>query len=409
MGILNFIKQGVQEMLIARPDDKKNLLVYKHPDRTVPMYAQLTVDADEAAVFFRDGALVGTLRTAGVGQRHTLSSQNIPFLGQLIDRVTGGNVFVTDLFFVTMRPIYNVPFGGELGAVEDPLLGEMVSPRIYGTFSFQVVNPEALILRYLGLRPTTAEEQERWIKGAFMNSVKTVVGQVLVEQQKSYLQLMPMQAQIAQLFQQSAPDLNEIGIRVLGVGEFHINLTREDEERLKEAQAEIGAAKRAARKAQIGIAQAQAEAQARQFELDQRFAQDARYVQQLAGGNFAQYAAGQAMIGAGQGMAKGGGEGAGAMMSGAGLGVGFGMAALMQQGFAQSQPAPAGAAAAAPPAARPTGPVTCPQCGHQQDGGKFCVACGASLAPKPKFCPACGAQGQPSAKFCAECGTAFPV
>jgi hypothetical protein len=55
MGIMDFVKSGVQEMMIARPDDKKDLLVFKHPDPTIPMFSQLTVGADEAAVFFRDG------------------------------------------------------------------------------------------------------------------------------------------------------------------------------------------------------------------------------------------------------------------------------------------------------------------------------------------------------------------
>src|SRR5262245_43087299 len=99
MGIIDFVKHGVQEMMIARPDDKKAWIIYKHPDQTIPMHSQLTVDADEAAVFFRDGSVVGTLRSAGAGQRHVLSTQNIPFLGSLVDKFTGGNVFVTDLFF----------------------------------------------------------------------------------------------------------------------------------------------------------------------------------------------------------------------------------------------------------------------------------------------------------------------
>ena len=80
--------------------------------------------------------------TAGAGQRHTLSSQNIPFLGRLIDQVTGGNIFLTDLYFVTMKPIYDLPFGGELGYMEDPLLGEMVTPRIYGKFAIQILDPQ---------------------------------------------------------------------------------------------------------------------------------------------------------------------------------------------------------------------------------------------------------------------------
>ena len=52
---------------------------------------------------------------------------------------------------------------------------------------------------------------------------------------------------------------------------------------------------------------AEAAAKAKQFELDQKYKQDERYVQNLAG-NFQNYAAGQAMIGAGQGMAAHGVE-----------------------------------------------------------------------------------------------------
>ena len=59
MGIFDFITSGVRELAIARPDDKKQLIVYKHPDRTIPKYAQLTVDADEAAGDGRETGVVG--------------------------------------------------------------------------------------------------------------------------------------------------------------------------------------------------------------------------------------------------------------------------------------------------------------------------------------------------------------
>ncbi|MEY4513980.1 MAG: hypothetical protein RLZZ450_6102, partial [Pseudomonadota bacterium] len=303
MGIFDFIKNGVRELAIARPDDKKDLIVYKNSDRTIPEYAQLTVGADEAAVFLQDGAVVGTLRSLGAGERHTLTSENIPFLGQIVDKLTGGNVFLSELYFVTMRPIYDQPFGGELGLIEDPLLGEMITPRIFGTFSFQIVDPVAFLLKYVGLKaPSGNEDTLRWIKGLLLNSVRTVMGQVLVEQQTSMLQLMAMQQTLALRFAQHAPDLAEIGCRIITVGQFQVNISDADRERLVEAQAEIGAAKRAARVANIGIAQAAAEAQQRQIELDQRFNQDARYVNELAG-NYANYASGQAVIGAGQGLA----------------------------------------------------------------------------------------------------------
>jgi len=413
MSIFDFVKQGVQELLIQRPDPKKNLIVYKHPDATIPMYSQLTVDADEAAVFFRDGSIVGTLRTAGAGQRHTLSTQNIPFLGRILDNVTGGNIFTTDLFFVTMRPIYEQRFGGELGYIEDPMLGEMVTPRVFGEFAFQVTDPERFILNYVGLRAPEGNEQiTRWITGLFMNSVRQVVGEVCVSEQKSMLQLLPMQAQIGNLLLERCPDLSNIGCRITQMGQFQINLNDEDKGRLTEAQAEIGKAKRQARVANIGVAQAQAEAQQRQFQLDQQFGQDSRYVQQLAGGNFGQYAAGRAMMGAGEGMAKGGGEGGGGspMMAGAGMGAGFGMGQAMAAAFQQpaGQPQQAAPQAAAPAAGGAAALVTCGSCNASVVPGKFCAECGAGLAPKPRFCPSCGSQGAPASKFCQNCGTGFP-
>lgn len=407
MGIIDFIKGGVREMMLARPDSAKELLVYKHPDDTIPDGAQLTIDADECAVFFKDGAVVGTLRTAGAGQRHRLSSENIPFLGQIIDKFTGGDVFVTDLYFVTQRPIFDQRFGGELGLVEDPLLGEMVTPRIFGTYAFQIVDPEAFIVKYMGMRGGASnQELLDWINGLFMNSVKTVMGEVMVSEQKSMLEVLPMQQLLADKFMERAPDLNDIGCRIVQMGQFNLNLSDDDEMRLKDAQSEIGAAKRAARIAKLGIAQAEAEAKQKQFELDQTYANEGRYVQNLAG-NYQNFAAGQAMIGAGKGMATGGGEGGGggAMMGGAALGVGFGMANAMGQSMGQQGQAAAPAAAVAAPSA--SGPVTCPSCNASVVPGKFCAECGSNLAPEPKFCSACGAPGTPTGKFCAGCGTAY--
>src|ERR1700755_574849 len=88
MGIMDFVKGGVREMMIARPDNLKSLIVYKHPDQNIPMYSQLTVDSDECALFFKDGTYQGYLPPG----RHTLQSQNIPFLNQLVTKFTGGEV-----------------------------------------------------------------------------------------------------------------------------------------------------------------------------------------------------------------------------------------------------------------------------------------------------------------------------
>ena len=48
------------------------------------------------------------------------------------------------------------------------------------------------------------------------------------------------------------------------------------------------------------------------------------------------------------------------------------------------------------------GLVVCPKCGAKVAKGKFCLECGAPLAPK---CPNCGKDVPAGAKFCLECGT----
>lgn len=385
MGVLDFVRSGVQEMMIARPDQLKGLIVYKHPDQNIPMYSQLTVDSDECAVFFKDGRVVGVL---GPG-RHTLQSQNIPFLNSIVTSFTGGQVFIAEVFFVKTSPIFGVPFGGPVGDMLDPLTGEQVCPRIFGEMAVQITDPVRFIVNYSGQAQAGNNDQVlNWVKGLFLNAVRTTLGELCEIEGRSVLQAMSLRQKLAQGFVAKCPDLNEIGIRVIQMGDYQINFSDEDRDRLKEANAEIAKAQRAVRVKQIGVAGAAADAQQRQFELDQKFQQDARYVQQLAG-SYQGYAAGQAMMGAGQGMAAHGVGDSGVAGMGAQMAIGMGMGGAMMAPYQQPQFPIAGAPGA--PGAQ-----------------GVAVAPGAAAGPasgRKRFCTACGGEVFPAAKFCANCGT----
>jgi membrane protease subunit (stomatin/prohibitin family) len=392
MGVFDFVRSGVREMMVARPDNFKNLIVYKHPDQNIPMYSQLTVDSDECAVFFKDGRVVGIIPPGRV----TLQSQNIPFLNALVTSFTGGQVLIAEVYFVKTSPVRSVPFGGPIGDMLDPLTGEQVQPRIFGEMSVVVVDPVKFILGYSGQAATGDNDFVLgWIKGLFMNGVKTTLGELCDSEGKSLLQAVSLTTKLAAAFVAHAPDLNDIGVRILQVGQFNINFSDEDRQRLVAANAEIARAQREARVKQIGVAGAAAEAQARQIQLDQQFKQDARYVKELAG-SYQGYAAGQAVIGAGRGMAEHG-VGGGVAGLGAQMAVGMGVGNVMSAGLAQSGPAPTFS---------PGGTqATCGKCGATQPGGKFCAECGAPLVAQKKFCGGCGVELLGGAKFCANCGT----
>ena len=398
MGVFNFVQQGVREMMIARPDQAKPLLVYKHPDQNFPMYSQLTVDSDECAVFFKDGQVMGVLPPG----RHTLQTQNIPFLNRLVNSFTGGQVFICEIYFVRTTPKRGIPFGGPIGDMIDPLTGEQVSPRIFGEFSLLITDPVRYVVAFHGQAQGEDPGSDDWIKGLFMNGVKTTLGELCEIEGKSVLQAVSLTQKLAAAFTQKSPDLNDIGARIYQMGSFNINFSDDDRQRLVEANAEIAKAQRAVKVKQISVAGAQADAASAQFALDQKFSQDSRYVKELAG-NYQNYAAGQAIIGAGQGMAShgvgGGIAGLGAQVA-IGAGMGQAMAGGMQGGPQYGAPpqfTPGSAGGAG-------GSVQCPKCNARQPQGKFCAECGTALAQPKKFCTGCGQEVAANAKFCANCG-----
>ncbi len=353
MGIMDFVKSGVREMMIARPDHLKHLIVYKHPDQNVPKYSQLTVDSDECALFFKDGTYQGWL-PAG---RHTLNTQNIPFLNNIVNNYTGGDVFIAEIYFVKTQPVRSVPFGGKLESMEDPTLFEFVTPRVHGEFSLVITDPVRFVIGYHGQAGGSNDNDAitDWIKRLFFMSVKTVIGQMCVQTGRSLLNLGGMTAELSGRMIQSAPNLADIGVKILQIADFSINFSPEDEKLLREAN-------KARAEARRGVSIARDSAAAKQFELDQKFGQDARYVQQLAG-NYNNYAAGQAMMGAGEGMAKGGGN-SGVAALGAQMAMGVGMANMManpQQGGVPQFGVPGmmGAPGAAP--AAQAAPAAAPQ------------------------------------------------
>ena len=149
MGIFGEIRRE----FIARPDQAKGQILYKWPDTNIRKLTQLTVEQDELAVFFRDGRVQGTI-TPG---RCTLDSSEIPFLGMLVDAASGGNLFKTELYFISTREFPNLPFGGMIDNVVDPETTLAVGLRVFGEYSLKAIEPQSLILNLVGALAQTGQ------------------------------------------------------------------------------------------------------------------------------------------------------------------------------------------------------------------------------------------------------------
>lgn len=426
MGIVDFVKGGVQRMMIARPDAQKDKVVFKHPDQTFPFWSQLTVDADECAVFFRDGNVVATLPPG----RHTLQTQNYPFLNTLVDKFTGQNVFISEIYFVLTRPLYNQGFGDTIGSMRDPELEIRVTPRAFGTFSYRVFEPLRFLVWFHGQQGGDPNDSPRWIQDMLFMGLRSTLTRMLKAGELSLLDLGTCGPEVARAMVQSCPDLQNIGVQVLEVAKLNVNLSEDDQARIDEMQDQIVQANVDAKAAQRRIKQAEAEAAQRQFQLDQDFANRARYMNQLDMGRYQQYAAAEATLGLGQGMAQGG-DAAGAGVAGAavagGLGLGAGMAAGARMPMPYGYPPPGypppgyppgypgypppGYPGYPPPGYPPpygpaggAAPPTPAYPGVAQPSPSGTPAAGATAGGVSARCGACGAANPATARFCAECG-----
>ena len=313
MGIFDFVKKGAQELFIARPDEARGLLVYKHADQTIPNKAQITVMKDECALFYKNGQFVGRLDD-GV---HKFETQNIPFLDQLVDKLTGGNLYRAEIWFVTLREVGGWKFGGRIGDVEDPKSGLAIQLMVYGDFSIQVDEPQK-VAGFFGLRSwSSTDEFDGWFKGLVLKITRDRIAELCVKQNVPLLNVTSgalTEEVEAVVLTGVQPQLSPYGLRAVRLGNFVVSMKEEDEAQLK-ALYKDAAQMRLASSGNVGAYQ--------------------------------QFAAGKAMMGAGEGMAKGGGEGGGGnpMLGGAALGIGVGMAQMFNQA---NQQAPQPASAAAP-------------------------------------------------------------
>ncbi|HUJ63463.1 MAG TPA: SPFH domain-containing protein [Kofleriaceae bacterium] len=332
MGIISFIKGGVAELAIARPDAAKGLWVYKHPDQNIPNHAQLTVDSDEVALFFKDGKFVGSF-SAG---RHTLDASNIPFLGLLVDKFTGGNVFICEVFFVTTREMPSIKFGTSIGDVQDPQTQLRVRLMVYGEFSAKIMDPPKLLIGLSGQRANDNDGFLGWFKSQVQKVMKDGIAELIVKQNWPLMKV-TSGAYTEEIEQTTLgavrKDIEPYGVEIMRFGDFSITMDQNDKERLDK--------------------------------LVDRIA----YVTGMgnAPGGMAAYqqlAQAEMMMGAAEGMKQGGD--AGGAFQGAGVGLGFAMAGNMSQMMAGAQARPA---AAAPPESRDQIMATLKQLGELKAAG----------------------------------------
>jgi membrane protease subunit (stomatin/prohibitin family) len=367
---MSLLGHDLNRQFIARPDAAKEEILYKWPDQTIRKLTQVTVQPDETALFVKEGKIAGALPPG----RSTLDGALIPFLGDIVDWASGGNMYRAELYFIGTREFVSLPFGGPIDNVEDPETHLAVGLRVFGEYALTVSDPAAMILKLVGTRQASNDLITDWAREQILKVLRTSVVGKLTAEKWPVLGLAARTAEIeASLLSDVQAPLAPYGIKITRLGNVTLSLKPEDEATLKGLR------------------------------------KDTAYTH-LAG-SFREYGVGAALKGIGEGAAAGGGNGAAA------LGIGMGLGGIVG-GIAIPPAAPGGGAGSgglgpSPSPASPAAPAAavslCTSChAPNAPGSKFCSSCGIVMAaPKSTHCTQCGAPAAPNARFCAGCGSAL--
>lgn len=218
---------------IARPDSAANELVFRHPNTTIPRGAKLTVRSDEEAAFFREGRVVGALKPGA----YVLDTQNIPFLGSLVNVVTGGNHYLAELFFVRTA---ETPLGigeSELGSFVDVNSRNLLRVLFDARVTVSVSDGIALITQLGGQSSDSGGNAERIVSARLRNALKS---HVATEAQRLPIYQIVSNAGSDQfgatVVERVAAEFRSVGIRFGRFLDLHLKLDAESTELLRAYQ-----------------------------------------------------------------------------------------------------------------------------------------------------------------------------
>ena len=326
--------------------------VPKQGTAAIKIGSQLIVEESQEAVFFRDGR---ALDTFGPG-RHTLATQNLPLLTELIGiPFDGKSPFQAAVVFVSTKTFIDLKWGTkEPVAYRDSELA-MIRLRAFGKFAARVVNSQLFVNTIVGTNDIyTTDGVEAYFKDVIVARFTDVLGenlQSIFDLPKVYDELgMALKSRVAD-------DFSKYGLELVDLYLGAISPPKEVQKLIDERGG----------MAAVGDMNA-----------------------------YMKFKAAKAMGDAAQ---QTGGETGGGVGAGLGVGMGAGMGMMLPQMMkeAMQDPGGQGAPSGSGGEAGAAGSGAAPDASQAATGGAaaavgaaFCHQCGGKLPDGAKFCPSCG-------------------
>lgn len=393
--------------VITLPNEKVDLLVWKHDQENFNTTSQLIVPPTHEALLVLNGNAADLF---GEG-RHTLTTSNIPVLRKIIEIPTGGeSAFPCKVYFVNKVHQMDLKWGTKDAIpMEDPLYDIFMHVMVHGSMSYSIADSRKFLLKLANLRTQfTPEMAVEKFRGIISKYVKDCISKIMINGKLSYFMISANLMEISDVLHERLTEVFD---------EYGIDIEFFNVETVSVPQNDYDAVSKAKERRTSRLIEGYSWQEERQMMIAEKFASNEGTMGALGG----------VMGGAMGGMVMGGTISE------------IARNALSQDRLPNDAPPKDVSGFAPVKGVNAPGTTTgfdinaflngsaqqkTPVSDHDNDGTKtgggssFCTNCGAPLAPGAKFCsqcatpvasvlkcPTCGAEYKVGAKFCSQCAT----
>ena len=142
----------------------------------------------EEALFVKDGIVVDTV-TAG---KHTLKTENFPFIEKLQRKIAGGvNIYSAQIFFVDKAHKLEMLWGTDSPIqIRDAEYGFAVGVRARGSYSIQIKDSKKFFVKLVGNTELfTQESIADMFRTAFQMKIKTAISKEMKDSKLTILDM----------------------------------------------------------------------------------------------------------------------------------------------------------------------------------------------------------------------------
>ncbi len=226
-------KRGVIDRVKSDARDD-TVLVEKSPHEDLSIGTQLIVNQSQEALLVKDGV---ALDLFGPG-RHTLATDNIPLIRNLVNLPFGGRTpFTAEVWFINKTAKRDLTWGTATPIqIQDPKTGVFVQMRAYGTWGLRVADSRVFVSRLVGSQlGADSDKVYSYFAGEITQRLSSVLTSVVVDDRVSVLEVNARLSAIAgRLEQELKPEFARFGLEVVNFNVMRVSIPPEEFKRLQD-------------------------------------------------------------------------------------------------------------------------------------------------------------------------------